>query len=143
VPEELVGTARRGSPLETVALDDSGETFALRCAGDVDKVSGLEDINGIDGTHLIRLEVFRCHLELPENLRRRHIGLLEMAGVGLVEALDLDHFVETDLDCVVAFLIGGFFLDHVARTGFYDRDGNDVPVFIKYLRHAELLAYKT
>ncbi len=135
VPESFVRAVGCRSAAEAVTFHDAGEAFAFGCSRDINEVTGFKYVYGVDGANFIRLEVFRCYLELLEDLRGRDVDFLEMARVGLVDSLDLDDFVKTDLNRVVAFPVRGFFLDYIAWTGFYDRNGDDIPVFIEYLRH--------
>src|SRR5207244_1695963 len=76
--------------------------------------------------------------ELLDVLARGSSGLLEVAGVGLVELL-LFRFAEAQLDRGVLVFLLRPLADDDARVRVDDRDGNHVAVAVEHLGHADLL----
>lgn len=123
--------------LEAVTLHDAGEALALGGAGDVDGRAGLE---GRDGDLLADGVLGGiAGAELDEVAARRHTGLLEVAGHGLVDLARVDR-AEGDLDGVVAIRLGVADLRDDAGARLDDGHGDEAVVRVPDLGHAELLA---
>lgn len=80
------------------------------------------------------------HAELAQHPDRGHTVLLAVAALRLGGALAALGIHETDLDGLIALLGGGLALDDDAGTGLDDGDGDDLPLFIEDLGHAQLLS---
>src|ERR687896_192571 len=104
-PAHVVRAMRDGPAREVVALDRAGEALALRDAGHLHALAGLEDRVDLDlGAHLelaLAAERVRPTAKLTQVAQVAHAGLLEEAAVRHVEPL-LARLAEAELDGVVA-----------------------------------------
>ena len=128
---------------EVMALDHAGEAAALADPDHVHLVLGLELID----QHLVaRLQIARAWVaglaetKLPDELRARHSGLLQVPCRGLVNPRRLDELEQTELHRVIA--VGGrrLPLDHHARPRFEQSDRHDLAIGPKNLSHPDLFS---
>ena len=118
-----------------MALDDALEAFALRLADHVDRVARLEDVD-LHFVADIRVAVVR---QLDERPHRRDSRLLEVAALraGHPPVGDLLH--QSDLDGIVAILLGSLLLHDEARSGLNHGHGDEYTVLLEDLSHSDLL----
>src|SRR3954465_10436091 len=130
----VVRAVADGAAGEVVALDGALEALALRDAGDLDLVAGLE---GLDRDGLPDGELAGLVTELDEVLHRRRVGLAQVAELGLGEVL-LARGAERELDGLGA--VAGHRADarHRARAGLEHGDALDIALFGEDLGHAQL-----
>src|SRR3954453_16639407 len=130
----VVRAVARGPAAELVALDRALEALALADAGDLDLLAGRERVGG-DG--VAALELAGPVAELGEVLRRRRVGLAQVAELGLGQVLLLDR-AERELDGLVAVALDR--ADARDRTGARLEHGDalDVALVREDLGHAEL-----
>src|SRR3954454_25355199 len=131
----VVRAVADGAAGEVVALDGALEALALRDAGDLDLVAGLE---GLDRDGLPDGELAGLVTELDEVLHRRRVGLAQVAELGLREVL-LARRAERELDGLVAVAVERADPGHRTGARLEHRDALDAPVLEEELRHAELL----
>ena len=119
------------------ALHAAGKSAALADAGDIHQFAVCEVFH----QHAIANLgfVFRfLEAHFLQDLHRSHVGLLEVPGHGLVDALRLDEFHEAELRGVVAVFCLGAALNHNARTRLQNGATHQVAVLGEDLRHAQL-----
>src|SRR4051794_39707022 len=131
----VVRAVRDGAAGEVVALDRALEALALRDAGDLDLLAGLErlDRDGLPDGQLAGLVA-----ELDHVLHRRRVGLAEVAELGLAQVL-LARRAERELDGLVAVAVERADAGHGTGPGLEHRDALDAPVLEEQLGHPELL----
>src|SRR3954454_17876600 len=120
---------------EVVALDRALEALALRGAGDLDLVAGLE---GLDRHGLANRQLAGLVAELDDVLHRRRVGLAQVPELALGEVLLADR-AERELDGLVAVAVERADPGHRTGAGLEHRDPLDAPILEEELRHAELL----
>src|SRR3954452_21405666 len=131
----VVRAVADGAAGEVVALDRALEALALRDAGDLDRLAGLErlDCDGLPDRQLAGLVA-----ELDDVLHRRRVGLAQVAELGLGQVL-LARGAERELDGLVAAAVERADAGHRPRARLEHRDALDAPVLEEELRHSELL----
>src|SRR4051812_36284001 len=131
----VVRAVAHGAAGEVVALDRALEALALRDAGDLDGLAGLErlDRDGLADGQLAGLVA-----ELDDVLHRRRVGLAQVAELGLAQVL-LARGAERELDGLVAVAVERADAGHRTRARLEHRDALDAPVVEEELRHPELL----
>src|SRR3954451_3750591 len=132
---DVVRAVRHGAAGEVVALDGALEALALRGAGDLELLAGLE---GLDRHGLADGQLAGLVAELDDVLHRRGVGLAQVAELALGEVL-LAHRAERELDGLVAVAVERADAGHGTGPGLEHRDALDAPVLEEELRHAELL----
>src|SRR5215218_1130432 len=120
---------------KSVALDRALEALALRGPGDLDLLTGLEDL---DGDGLADLQLAGLVAKLDEMAMRGGVGLLEVAQLGARELL-LAAGAESQLDGLVAVAVMRTDTGDRARAGLEHGDALDAAVIEEALGHAELL----
>src|SRR4051812_36951822 len=120
---------------EVVALDRALEALALRDAGDLDLLAGLE---GLDRDGLTDGQLAGLVAELDDVLHRRRVGLAQMPELGLGDVL-LAYRAERELDGLVAVAVERADPGDGTRAGLEHGDALDAPVLEEQLRHPELL----
>src|SRR3954470_3486035 len=131
----VVRAVAHGTAGEVVALDRALEALALRHAGDLDLVAGLE---GLDRDGLADGQLAGLVAELDEVLHRRRVGLAQMAELGLGQVL-LARGAERELHGLVAVAVERADARDGTGPGLEHGDALDAPVVEEELRHAELL----
>src|SRR4051794_12702206 len=131
----VVRAVAHGAAGEVVALDRALEALALRGAGDLDLVAGLE---GLDRHGLAHRQLAGLVAELDDVLHRRRVGLAQVPELALGEVLLADR-AERELDGLVAVAVERADAGHGTGPGLEDRDPLDAPVLEEELRHAEFL----
>src|SRR5215472_5306414 len=119
------------------ALDAAGKAAALADAGDVNQFAGLKAFHQhtvADFGFVLRF----LDADFLQDFHRSHVGFLEVAGKGLVDALWLDEFHEAELRGVIAVLFLGAALHDNAGTRLKNGAAYEAAVFGEDLRHAEL-----
>src|SRR3954468_21634389 len=130
----VVRAVADGAAGEVVALDGALEALALRDAGDLDLVAGLE---GLDRDGLPDGELAGLVTELDEVLHRRRVGLAQVAELGLREVLLADG-AERELHGLVAGAVDRADAGAGARPRLEHGDALEVAVVGEDLGHAEL-----
>ena len=118
------------------ALDGAGVALALGGAADVYFIAGGKGIRLDDVPHR---QGDLPQAELPQHSFGSHVRLGEVAPQGLGEPLVADR-PETDLHGFITVVFGCLPLDDHAGASLHHGDGDDVPVFVKKLGHADLFA---
>src|SRR3954467_3209816 len=131
----VVRAVADGAAGEVVALDRALEAFALRDAGDLDRLAGLE---GLDRDGLADGQLARLVAELHDVLHRRRVRLAQVAELGLGEVL-LARGAERELDGLVAVAVERADPGDGTRAGLEHGDALDAAVVEEQLRHPELL----
>ena len=121
-----------------VALNDALVAVALADAGHVHKVAGGEGVSGDFVAHVVLLAVLQGEL-LQHLLELGDASLLLVAGLGLGE-LALGDGLESQLNGLIAVLLGSLLLHHGAGAGLDHGHGDRVSGFIEDLGHADLFA---
>src|SRR5215207_7103964 len=117
----VVRAVADGAAGEVVALDRSLEALALRDAGDLDGLAGLERLDG----DLVADRQLACLVaELRDVAQRRSRGLLEVPELRLGQVLLLGG-TEGKLHSLVAVALLGADRGHVARAGLENGDALD------------------
>src|SRR3954449_6206019 len=132
----VVRAVADGAAGEVVALDGALEALALRDAGDLDLVAGLE---GLDRDGLPDGQLARLVAELHDVLHRRRVRLAQVAELGLGEVL-LARGAERELDGLVAVAVERADPGDGTRAGLEHGDALDAAVVEEQLRHPELLS---
>ena len=122
----------------TVALDNALVAVALADAGHVHEVAGGEHVSVQLVADLVLAAILQREL-LEHLLELLDAGLLLVAQLGLGE-LALGDGLITQLNGVVAILLGGLLLHHGAGAGLDQGDGHHMAGFIEDLGHADLFA---
>src|SRR6266542_538475 len=119
---------------EAVPLHDAGEALALRLAGHVDDLAGLERL----GRHLLAQRVLAGvgGAQLDDVPARRDTRLGEVSGLRLVHLAGVDGAVR-QLDRGVPVLLGRADRGHHTRAGLH-HGHRDHAVVVPDLGHAEL-----
>src|SRR4051794_9086447 len=133
---DVVRAVRLRAAVELVPLDRAGEALADPDAGDLDRVAGLEDLDGD------RLALDRVHesAELDEVPVRLGAALLQVPELGLRD-LPVGDRLEGELHGLVAVGVVGLHLDDGARAGLDHGDSGDHPgLRVEELGHAQLSA---
>src|SRR3954452_19273168 len=120
----VVRAVAHGTAGEVVALDRALEALALRHAGDLDLVAGLE---GLDRDGLADRQLAGLVAELDDVLHRRRVGLAQVAELGLREVL-LARRAECELDGLVAVAVERADARHRTRPGLEHRRALDATV---------------
>ena len=131
------GTVRFLQSLEVPALDHAGVAFTLAGAGDVYLVSGGEHVRLYQVAYVVSVDVVEP--ELSESSLGGYVGFREVSGHRLLYLMGLQ-IAEADLHSRVAVVFNSLFLGNHTGAGFHDCYGNDFPVLIENLRHADFLA---
>src|SRR3954463_13848055 len=131
----VVRAVAHGAAGEVVALDRPLEALALRDAGDLDLLAGLE---GLDRDGLADGQLAGLVAELDDVLHRRRVRLAQVAELGLGDVL-LAHGAERELDGLVAVAVERPDPGDGTRAGLEHRDPLDAPVLEEQLGHPELL----
>src|SRR5690606_16998197 len=122
---------------EVPALDRALEALALGHALDVDLLAHLEDV-GLDlAAHLEATDLVVGDAELPQATARLHLGLGQVAGLGLVHqhgALAADG----DLHGAVAVGLAGLHLGDAVRGGLDQGHRDGLAVLGEHPAHAGL-----
>ena len=126
-----------GSTASAMALNDTLVTVTLADAGDVDELALGEDVGGQDIAHVVLRAILQSEL-LQDLLQLLNAGLLLMADLGLGQVLLLS-VLETQLNGLIAILLGGLLLHDGAGTGLNQGDGHHTAGLIEDLGHADLL----
>ena len=121
-----------------MALDDALVAVALADAGHVHKVAGGEHVSVQLVADLVLAAILQREL-LQDLLELLDAGLLLMAQLGLGE-LALGDGLVTQLNGIVAILLGGLLLHHGAGAGLDQGDGHHAAGLIEDLGHADLFA---
>ena len=122
----------------TVALNNALVAVALADAGDVHAVARGEHVSLQLVADLVLGAVVQTEL-LQDLLELGHAGLLLMADLGLGE-LALSNRLITQLNGLIAILLGGLLLHHGAGAGLDHGHRDHVASFIEDLGHADLFA---
>src|ERR1700761_4826965 len=127
----------RVAAAEVPALHAALKAFALADAGNINPFADREAVHqhAVAGLRFV-LRILDANL--AEVAHRSHVGLLEVAGAGLVHTLRLDEFHQAELNGVVSVLIFRAALDDHARAGLQHRARHRRAVFGEDLGHAEL-----
>src|SRR3954470_19446318 len=131
----VVRAVADGAAGEVVALDGALEALALRDAGDLHLVAGLE---GLDGDGLPDGELAGLVAEFDQVLHRRCVGLAQVAELGLGQVL-LARRAERELDGLVAVAVERADARDGTGPGLEHGDALDAPVVEEQLGHPELL----
>ena len=136
--DHRAGTVGLLQAVGAVALNNALIAVALADAGHVHTVAGGEDLGGELVAHLVlgavvQTELFEHLLELS------HTGLLLVAGLGLGE-LALSNGLITQLNGLIAILLGGLLLHHSAGPGLDHGHRDHAASLIEDLGHADLFA---
>src|SRR3954469_8546613 len=131
----VVRAVAHGAAGEVVALDRALEALALRDAGDLDLLAGLE---GLDRDGLTDGQLAGLVAELDDVLHRRRVGLAQMPELGLGDVL-LAYRAERELDGLVAVAVERADPGDGTRAGLEHRDALDAPGLEEQLGHPELL----
>ena len=133
-------TAAVGVALDSGAmtLNNALEAVALADAGDVNELTLSEDLGGQHVADLVLGAVLQSEL-LQNLLQLLDAGLLLMADLGLGHVL-LFGVLKTQLNGIVAILLGGLLLHDGAGTGLNQGDGHHTASLIEDLGHADLFA---
>ena len=121
-----------------VALNNALVAVALADAGHVHTVAGGEDLGGELVAHLVLGAVVQTEL-LQNLLELGHAGLLLVADLGLGE-LALSNRLITQLNGLIAILLGGLLLHHGAGPGLDHGHRDHAASLIEDLGHADLFA---
>ena len=121
-----------------VALNNALEAVALADAGDVHAVARGKDVGLQLVAHLVLGAVLQSEL-LQDLLELLDAGLLLVAQLGLGE-LALGDGLITQLNGLIAILLGGLLLHHSAGAGLDHGHGDHAASFIEDLGHADLFA---
>ena len=120
-----------------VALNNALEAVALADAGDVHAVARGKDVGLQLVAHLVLGAVLQSEL-LQDLLELGQTCLLLMADLRLGE-LALGNSLITQLNGLIAILLGGLLLHHSAGAGLDHGHGDHAASFIEDLGHADLL----
>src|SRR4051794_22061967 len=131
----VVRAVADGAAGEVVALDGALEALALRDAGDLDLVAGLE---GLDRDGLPDGELAGLVAEFDQVLHRRCVGLAQGAELGLGQVL-LARRAERELGGLVAVAVERADARDGTGPGLEHGDALDAPVVEEQLGHPELL----
>ena len=118
-----------------MALDRSLKALALRNAGNLDLVAGLE---GVGGNGVANAQLAALVAELNKMLVSADLGGLQVAELRLAEVLLL-RLTECQLDGVVAVVVAAANRRHWARTGLEHGDALNAAIIHEELGHTELL----
>src|ERR1700674_3236654 len=130
------GTVRRIAAAKVPALYAAGAPFALAYAGHVHELADFEAVHqdAVAGLRFV-LRIFQA--EFAEVAHGRDVGLLEMSGEGLGDALRLDEFHQAELHRLIAVFIFGPPLYDDAGPCLKNGAGYSRAVIGEDLRHAE------
>src|ERR1700730_14843314 len=134
VTEIFVGAVGARESRERPSLNHAGKTMTFRSARYRNTVARLEHISHFDFlADFILRHVGKT--KFPYDFESAFAGFCHMPLHRLVHALGL-LAPKADLQRVVTIFGGLFLLHHNTRTGFNDRNGNNIPFRVIKLCHA-------
>ena len=141
--EKLVCTVSARLAGKIVPFHNTGVALSDGDARYIDEIAGAEEVDGNLTACFVARQLVRIDPEFPQSLHGCHVGLFEVTHTGFCHLGYFGNLFKPELNRIVTVRFLCLFLNDDAWSGLYNCNRDNGTVLPEYLRHAELLPYKS